>query len=426
MFLKIRDTLLSTVSQQIAGVIIFLTIPRILTVEDYAITVFVGVLLSFVSLADFGFTFVYSRKLPALYHVANESELNQWHSTAFWFPFTMAFLMGLFLAVIYFIKFESYLQALCVFLIPAGMSLIAYISAKYSARGDFFTYRNLNIEQSVLKIFTVPIVFICGILGWFVGQLLISLPGIKRLLKDDLPNIKCFDTKLIFTSFKEGILLIGVFSLWMQLMGLGRLLAASNYSKVIIANYGIMNAAYQILTSLVIAAFVPFSVHTLKMVSINEKNAAEMIFKVIFLALPIMFFLILITQKLAPYLFEFFFQKYQYDAKIFDSLLYGLMALPIVLTLGNLFVAKQKVFHYLVLLGLSFLVGIFSFYLMLSEYGDSAAAIAQFIGLSACAFLMLLVSIVLFRNSIDKKVQKILSIFGIWVLVALFEFKVVH
>ena len=426
MLLKIRDTLLSNVSQQVAGIAIFLTIPRILSVEDYATTVFVSVLLSFVSLADFGFTFVYSRKLPALHHLSDENELARWHSTAFWFPFIAAFVMGFILALIYYIKFHIFLHSVFIFFIPACMALTTFFSAKYTAQGDFSVYRNLNITQSILKTFTIPFVFFSGLWGWFIGQIIISAAGCSRLWKENLPTVKSFDMQLIINHFYEGLSLIVVFSLWTQLMGLGRLLSASHYTKAMIADYGIMSAAYQILTTLIIAAFVPFSVYILKMMSVDEKKTVATIFKVIFITFPALFFLIIISQTVAPYLFKYFFAKYQYDAVIFELFLYGLITLPIILTLGNVFIAKQKVFYYIGLLGVSFLIGLVTFYYMLPIYGNHAAALAQLIGLSACALLMLTVSLILFYEIIDKKIQKLLSVLLIWILFAIFEFKVMH
>ena len=62
-----KHTLLANVFNQGASIVIFLIVPNILTHEDYAQTIYISVLLSFLVVSDFGMSFVYSRKMPSVY-----------------------------------------------------------------------------------------------------------------------------------------------------------------------------------------------------------------------------------------------------------------------------------------------------------------------------------------------------------------------
>ena len=57
-------------------------------------------------------------------------------------------------------------------------------------------------------------------------------------------------------------------------------------------------SGYQVVASLVIAAFLPVSVHALKLCAGQEKEAADFIFRVIYRSLPVVFLLGVLAAEL--------------------------------------------------------------------------------------------------------------------------------
>jgi O-antigen/teichoic acid export membrane protein len=423
---KIKDTVSANILQQLSSTLLFLLIPRILSVENYAIVVFVGVLLSFASLGDFGFSFVYSRKMPAIYHVNNLDEINQWNATAFWLGIISSLIVGVLLAVIYYLKFNGLLYAVLIFLLLPMMALTSFYTIQFTSREDFTSYRNLIIVQSGLRLLAIPLTLMLGLLGWFINQFIILSVGLKKLFDNGFPALAECNKNLIRTHVHEGILLILTFFIWNQLLGSGRLFAAFHYEKSVIAVYGLMNTGYQILSSLLLAIFIPFSVSTLKMIHIDDKAAIQRIFKAIYIAMPCILVLVVLTEIVTPYFFTLFFKKYHYDAVIFKSLLYCLFILPIVFTLGNVYISKQKTPLYIALLVISFSGAVAAFYYMLPLYNSHAAAFAQLFGITTCAMLMLGVACYVFSDLIDNKLSKLSGLFGIFLFIIMFEYWVMN
>ena len=423
---KIKDTVSANIFQQLSSIVLFLLIPKILSVENYAIVVFIGVLLSFASLGDFGFSFVYSRKMPAIYHANDLDAINQWNATAFWLGLISSLMVGGLIAVIYYFKFHGLLYAVLIFLLLPMMALTSFYTLQFTSREDFVSYRNLIIVQSGLRLLAIPLTLMLGLLGWFINQILIFSVGLKKLFDNGIPPLAEFNKSLINKHFHEGLLLILTFFIWNQMLGSGRLFAAFHYEKSIIAMYGLMSTGYQILTSLLLSAFIPFSVNTLKMIHTDEKAAIARIFKIIYIAIPSVFVLVLLAETVTPYLFTLFFQKYHYDAVIFKSFLYSLFLFPIVITFGNVYIGKAKTPLYVVLLAISLLVAIVSFYYLLPLYNNQAAAFAQLLGITTCAVLMLGVACCIFRDLIDNKFYKLSGLFGMFLFIIMFEYWVIN
>ncbi|HSI43285.1 MAG TPA: hypothetical protein VK949_03000 [Methylotenera sp.] len=423
---KIKDSLLANVSQQISSIFLFLLIPRILTVDDYAIVVFVAVLLSFSNLGDLGFTFVYSTKMPVIYQRNDKNEIQEWNSTAFWFGIIGSLIVGCLLSITFYIKFSHPLYASFIFLLLPVMFITSFHIMQFTSLENFSSYRNLIFSQSVIKLLTILFSYMMGLLGWFVNQFFMYSLTIKKLINEGLPPIKKFNHHLIKSHFLNGVLLISVFFLWNQLLGSGRLLAAFNYEKSIIADYGLMSTGYQILSSLLIATFIPFSVSTLKMIEVDDKIAIERIFKAIYIAIPCVLVLVMLAETLAPFLFKLLFKKYQYDSVVFKSFLYSLFLSPIVVTLGNVYIGKKKLPLYIGILGISFLSAILSFYYLLPTYQTRAAALAQLLGTTICAVLMLGVACYIFRKTIQNISYKIATLFLMSLVIIMIEYWIIN
>lgn len=418
--------MLANASQQVSAILLFLLIPKLLSIENYAIVVFVGVLLSFASLGDLGFSFVYSRIMPSKYHDNDRYEIDKWSATTVWTGVVGTFFIGIVLTAIFYVKFSELLLSLLLFLLLPLIAITGFITNQHASREDFHSYKNLIIYQSCFRVLAIPFTLAGGILGWFLSQFFIYVIALKKLLTRDMPSIRHYDFDLFKKYLHEGILLALTFLLWSQLISSGRLLAAFNYDKTLIADYGLMSAGYQIFSSLLLAIFTPCTVRILKTIHIDEIATTEFIFKSIYLAIPIIFILVYLGEIVAPTLFKVFFAKYHYDAIIFKSFLYSLILFPIIITFGNIYIAKQKTTLYIALLGASLLLTFILFKWLLPDHGFHAAAFAQFGGITCCSILMLLVACYKFKSSIIKKAYKLSILAGMLATIFILEYGIIN
>ena len=375
-----KHTLSASIVNQISGMLIFLTIPNILSQGDYAQTVYISVLMSFMVLSDFGMSFVYSRSMPSIYHKNNEKEIEEFNQTFFWFRILMSILGSIVIALIYYFKYENLFHAiLLIFLNPLTIMMTFFIQ-KSSVRENFLTYKKINIRNALNRTLIIPMTYFFNIGGWISGQTISSMMVIITIKEKVILGWNNFNIKLISSHFFEGLILLANFFFWSQLINSGRLFATLNFKDDAIAQYGITNAGYSLLLTLMISIFLPVTVASLKIMKEETKSAIEQLFNIIIKTSLFLFMAVIISIEVSPYLFEIFFPKYDIDFEILKYQLLSLITLPLVATLGNIFIGLKEpvklMFIYGVSFGVSFLV--FKFF----NVGIMAAAIAQFVGVT--------------------------------------------
>jgi O-antigen/teichoic acid export membrane protein len=407
-----RDTVVTNVVQQTTAILIFLVVPNVLPVTAFAEVTFVNVLLSFGILADCGMSFVYSRKMPSVYATGNETEIRKWNSSTFWttIPGNTAFAVAV--AAVYFLKYGNAATALLLISIPPLTAIVSFSIARLTVRADFSIYRTVNTFQAIARLVVIPLAYYLGLLGWFVAQVVTACATLLRIQRPIIQPRAAFDIGLVRAHLLEGALLVATTFLWFQLLYSGRLFASMYYPDDVIAAYGVFSSGYQVVASLVIAAFLPVTVQALKLCGDREKEAAQFIFRMIYLSVPVVFLLGVLTAEIAPYFFARFFPKYQVDPHVPRALIYSLFSFPVLVTLGNLFMGRRKNLHYLAILILSLGTNWAVMGALMPSLGHRAAAVAQLVSVSLCALLMVLVSFYVFRDLIDGKAYKFLMIYG--------------
>lgn len=403
-----KHTLSANIITQAFGMLIFLTIPNILSPNDYAQTVYISVLMSFIVLSDFGMGFVYGRTMPSIYHQADTKQIETYNQTFFWFRLIMSFLGGSIIAIIYYLRYEQFINALLLILLNPLVVVISFFIEQYTVKSDFVIYRNINIKNSIARTLIIPLSFLMGISGWIFAQALGSLAVLVTIKQQIILEWTYFDLTLIKKHFFEGIILVVNFFFWNQLLNSGRLFASMYYEHTAIAQYGLTNAGYTILLSLIISIFLPVTIEALKILQNDPKHAIEeLLDAVIKIALPV-FILVVLSIEFTPYLFKFFFPKYSVDFEILKYQLLSLMVLPIVSTLGNIFLGLKQPIKLLIIYGVSFGVSFGMMHLL--QFGILNAAIAQFIGIIFMGILLLGSAFYFFRHYIDNIFNKLFKI----------------
>ena len=408
-----KVTIISNVVQQVCSIVIFLTIPNILHIDGYAKVVFVSTLLSFMTFADLGLSFVYSRKMPAIYVSSNMQEAKRWNETVFTFRIAMAFLFGFVIGLIYYVKYQEPLNTVLLFMMPVMTVIPSFFIAQHTALSNFATYRRINSFQAVARLVTIGGVIFLGIEGWFVSQLLASLLAVVIVLKaGGLPTKISIDSRLLKEHFIEGVLLGLITTLWVQLLGSGKVFASFMYADAQISQYGLMNTGYQIIAALIVAAFIPQTVKVYGMIETNLQAALEYVFRTILYAIPIVVGLTIVSREITPYVLMYFFPKYQVDPLILDSLIFSLPFYPIIVTLGAILVAKKKSPAYLLLIAISLVLNWMLIMLLNPDYGFRSAAIAQIITLLLYSIFLVALTFYYFNEEVKSKSWKFIKIYG--------------
>jgi hypothetical protein len=390
----------------------YLIVPNLLAVNDYSQTVFVSVLLSFLILSDFGIASVYNRHVPGLIGLGRHEEIEQWNISVFWFRLVLSVVFSAVICTVYFVKYGSLVNAFALFLLAPFNTITSFYISKYNAQSDFKMYRKLNSFQSILKLSVIPFVYLSGITGWFLSQSLSAAATIGGIKERVFPGEFSIDFKLIKANIMEGLVLVALTFCWLQLLGAARLFASFYYPATVIAQYGLLNSGYQMILSLIISAFMPFTVRILKTFPVDEQESVDLVFKYIYLSIPVMALVVIAVAMSVPYLMERIFPRYHVDFFVIRTLVLSLVVCPIMATVGNLFICKKKSILY-VLLTAGMLLACWLIAVFLEpRYGFRSASIAQTASILVYAFLEIALALYLFRNRISGKIYKASAIFG--------------
>ena len=404
-----RDTVVANFAQQGSALLLFLAIPNLLPVEQYAEVVFVGVVLSFTRFSDLGLSSVYGREMPRHYALGEMWEIGLWNQTMFWFAALGGIIAGSIAAIVMYVRFGAVIDATLVALLPLLIAATSMYASMASVRGDFRAYRNNQIGLSLSKLLAIPFVLLFGLLGWLVAQAAsLGLVAMKLGTAWIPPPSRIewgFIGKYLPASLQLGLISL----LWTQLMDSGRLLASIHYSPEGIAIYGLLISGYQSVYFLVISAYLPVTVKTLGLLGKSDGDAAEYLFEVINRSLLIVFVLAIVAADLSPWILGLAFPKYRIDPVMPQAILYGLTVLPFVATLGNLFIGKHRIIPYLAILVVSLAATAGLEQLLRPEIGIRAAAIAQASGTFILAILLLMVGRYLFTEAFEGVRGKVRS-----------------
>lgn len=409
-----KHTLSANIINQIFAMILFLSIPNILSQEDYAQTIFISVLLSFMVLSDFGMSFVYSRIMPSIYHDDNKNEIEEFNQTFFWFRITMSIIGSIIISVIYYYKYENSLNSFLLFFLNPLTLTISFFIQKSSVQENFLIYKNINIRNSIMKIVIVPISFLFNTSGWIGGQAFASLIVISSIKQKVILSWDKVNFLLIKSHFFEGLILLANFFFWNQLLNSGRLFSTFSYEDNVIAQYGITNAGYTLLLTLSISIFLPVTVATLKIMKTETKNAIEQLFNIIIKTSLVLFIVVVVAIELAPYLYKLFFPKYNIDFDILKYQLLSLITLPLVATLGNIFIGLKEPLKLMLINGFSFVLTFLVFSLL--DIGIISAAISQFIGMMFLGITLLISVVFFYGKFIENRLrQSAIVLFSVFV-----------
>ncbi len=350
-----RQTLIANIIQQACAAAVILLLPNIMSKPDYAQVVYVGVLLSFAAFADVGISLVYGRVVPALHTMKNHAALSVWNSTSLKFGLLTSSVYAVIIAALFYARYETTLHAMLLLPVPFIVFWFSFHVGRMSATGDFHDYRKSITWRALGSLMVLPLALVIGLTGWFVGTLGAAMLALARLGKRLWQPIGGIDWGIIRRHLKEALLLSSISVLWLQLLNFARLYASMHYNAEDIATYGILSAGYQSVSALVISIFLPVSVGLLGRYGESEASAMTFAHTILRRSLPWVLALTCLGIVAAPYVLAWGFPSYQFSTDTITPMLLGLPLHPFFIIWGNLLVARQHAWRYLliILLGLA-------------------------------------------------------------------------
>jgi hypothetical protein len=306
-----------------------------------------------------------------------------------------------------------------IFLISPISVLGQQFIIKTTSIEDYSITRNINIMQSIGRLAIIPLAIIAEIKGWILGQIISIMmilfrEDFRSFCKNNLRNAIPFNWRLIIDNLPEAIHLGLITTLWMQLLSSGRVFATFKYPDIVVAQYGLAGAAYQVFASLIIAAFIPQTIKTYKLLDRDPSFAVIYVLKVIMYVTIPNILLIYLVNIISPEIFKIMFSEFKIDTNLFTPLIYSLVGYPVIVTLGALLIGTKRNNTYLI----AIIVWCFIDWYLASKgqsyFGYNSAAVAQLISISLFAITLLCTIAYIFHEFIKNKWLYIVPIITIF------------
>jgi O-antigen/teichoic acid export membrane protein len=394
-----RQTLLANLVQQASAAVVLLALPNILGKADYAQTVFVGVLLSFMALADVGMSLVYGRLVPALIAQGDMESIRRWDASVLQMGLLASLAFAGFVSTVYWVRYEYSSGSILLALLPVAMYWTSFHVTRVTASGDFSEYRRAISVRSLASLLAIPMAAGLGLLGWFASQVAAAVLVLGYIGRRLLAPFGSIDWILLRKHVPEGLILCAITVMWMQLLNLGRLYASLRYSPEAVAHYGVAGAAYQFMAALIISAFLPVSVQVLGRFGRSDKDAFEFMGRILANAAWFVLTGTVLMVEIAPFALDLVFPSYHFDSWMLCGLLLGVAFYPFFILFGNCLVGKQKGRLYLALLVVGLAAGgLAAMVIDMFSWGQGAAW-GQLLGLTIYTALLYGASRALFHKA---------------------------
>ena len=393
------DTVVANLVHQGSGLLLLLAIPNMLPGVHFSVVVMASVVLSFARFPDLGISLVYGRDVPRLRGAGETLTIQAWDRTMLWFGVLSGAVVGIIAGVAFRATGAAPVDALLLALIPPLTAVSSAYAALSAAHGDFRRYRDIQIMMAAGRLLAIPLVFLFGLTGWFAAQVAGTAVALAGSGLGWVPRPPRIEWRLVKARLPAGIQLAAITLLWFQLLDSARLLAAIGGNVQTIAAYGVVVAAYQAAYGLVISAFLPVSVKILRLLGSDEDAAVAYVQDAIARALPWAFLFAVIAGEGAPWILGLAFPAYAIDPLIPRAMLYGLSAMPILATVGNLLTGRERQGTYLAIMAAALAVAIAAEAALRGHAGAQAPTFAQLSGTLALAGMLLIAGRVLYPGA---------------------------
>lgn len=365
---------------QIVGATSFLLLPNLLSVEHFAMIVYINILLYYTTFTDLGLTHVYGRKAPGMLAKGLEKDVVSFEDSIQYFWQISTFVFSICASWLLYYKHGSLYLAAIFGLIVNLTPLVTFYISKKVIRGGFVEYRRLTIARSLFTLIGLLGAYLASLTGWLWGMAagIIALFIYARDKKIYQINWRANPFSYI-NVVPEGIVLASLTMVWGTLLMSSRIYAAFISPDEIVALYGVVHSGFQVLSGAAIAMCLPVSRHIYFLCGKDKGDVFWFVCKVQ-MALAVIFTLgSIVVADAAPYLLEFFFIKYDFDPVMVKIVIMSTIAIPFLTSVGSVFIGYEMSKRYLVALSLVLAASFVFLYGTSGIFASLTPAITQFV-----------------------------------------------
>ena len=328
-------TLKANIWTQVSGVFIMLTIPNILSIDDYAKVIYFTFLLSFTPIYDLGLVAVYNRLIPGLIGKENQ-KVNEIESTLVRYLIFMSVLFSSVISFVYYYKYSSVIESCLIFIYLPISLIVSFLIVRDVVREDYLPYYKNIRFQSIIKLLQIPLTFAFSIIGWFISSLITQIALFIKVFNQGIFKNK-YNFAFIKANLKEGIELSVKTFVWLQVLNFPRTYASLNYSNELIAQYGLVNSMYQVIVSLSLAIFIPVTIKTFKLFAKSDRLAFYYLKKVLNKTMPLFLVGSILLILIVPEVIKILFPKYNIPFEMIFGYFGTVGLLPMFFIVGIIF-----------------------------------------------------------------------------------------
>lgn len=385
-----RHTLIANLVQQACAAALLFSIPNLLSKEHFSETVFVGVLMLAVGLADLGLSSVYGRVVPRLLATGDTDGVRRWDATVIGFGSAGAMLFGAVITSIYLSRYEYPLHAALIFPVPLLTFWASFHTARASVRGNFSDYRRFIVTRAVAGLIAIPTTLWIGVSGWFLTQLIAAIVVVARIGPHFHEPWGRLDGHLLRAHIREALLLALAGVAALQLLSFARVYASVDYPKDTLAVYGVAGAAYQAVAALVLSLFMPVTIDLMSRFAGAPSAPFERATLILrHTAVPAAAGAML-AAEIAPYVLNAAFPGYTFDGRLVFALVISVAFFPFFICWGNCLIGLRRTGIYLGVITTS--IGLAGLLAVLTDKSISplGAAVGQGMALALYPTLLLI------------------------------------
>lgn len=385
---------IANIGQQVSGLILFLSVPNLLTVDQYASVVAMTTAISFLGFSDLGLGNAYSRDLVGLEAANDFSKIIALDKAIFWGKIYLSSILGCIFTTVFYFYGHSFFDSISLTILAVVLTLVQMLAAKFASQEQFSLSKALITIQSLMRLFQIPLAWAYGYEGWLLGFMLsacspVLIKDVRIILKKIIFCKTCVDFEIIKSKFRPGIQLGLITLAWAQLLNVGRLIASTSYPDDVIAAYGVVSGLYQVAASFIISISVPQTVKLYKIYETNARNsfiyAVDSAWRLSLLAFFLASTIVILFSLLANDLFP----AINIDFWVLFFTVSSLFLYPAVVTLGAYLVAARRYLPYLsiIIFGLiiSYVIGAVGY----GSFGFRAGSIAQFFSIFVYVLILI-------------------------------------
>lgn len=409
------DTLTSNLVAQGVGVLYFFLLPNILSVADYALVVYWGLLVYYSRFMDFGLLNVYVRKAPGMLVQNKQEELQSLEGAVQYFLRISAFIYSLFAAA--FLYYKTHSLAVAAFAVPVITltPLLTLYLQKVSVRGGFGRYKRITIVDAVGRSLGIIGAHWAEFAGYMAG-LLAALFATFAYVRDPAAyrHGSRVSVRELFKLIPEGMVLAALTMIWGTLLMLGRFYSAMVSGPETVAVYGVIHSGYQIITSIIIALCLPVTIRIYSLCVGDKSELLWFVTKIQVILISAVTVVCLIISSIAPIILPLLFKKYIFNDNMIHLMIMSAVAVPILATSGSALIGRAMAKPYLAALGLIFGASFLFLKVATPVYGVVAPAVIQFASILATGLILILMIWMLMTHRTFKSM--IVLLLPVWCL----------